>query len=108
VLAGKLSHAEIWRKLGISSTYTYELKDRARDILRERIGRAVGKPGSQVEELQKKIADLEQLAGDQAPAIRIPETMPGHGWRYSRHGVRQAWVFGGVRRRSRSRSRRSA
>lgn len=71
LLAGKLSHAEICRKYEISSTYAYKLKDRALEILRQGIGRAPGKPDSHEEELQNKIADLQQLAGDQALAIRL-------------------------------------
>lgn len=78
-LAGKLSHSEICRKYGISSTYAYKLKDRALEVLREGIGRPAGKPSSQVQELQKRIADLEQLAGDQALAIRILKKTRGHG-----------------------------
>jgi len=70
LLAGKLSHAEICRKYGISSTYTYKLKDRALEVLRQNMGRPAGKPDSRIERLEKKIAALEQLAGDQALAIR--------------------------------------
>jgi len=61
LLAGKLSHAEVCRKWDISSTYAYKLKDRAVDILRKGIGR--------VEQLRRRVADLEQLAGDQALLI---------------------------------------
>ena len=71
LIAGRLSHAEICRKYDISSTYAYKLKDRALDILREGIGRPAGRPDRETEELQKKVADLEQLAGDQALAIQI-------------------------------------
>lgn len=70
LIAGKLSHAEICRKWDISSTYAYKLKDRALDILREGIGRPAGKPDPQRSQLEKRVADLEQLAGDQALAIR--------------------------------------
>ncbi|MHC4518440.1 MAG: transposase [Planctomycetota bacterium] len=70
LLAGKLSHAEICRKHDISSTYAYKLKDRALDILREGIGRPAGRGDPQSERLAKRVADLEQLAGDQALAIR--------------------------------------
>ncbi len=70
LLAGKISHAEICRKYDISSTYAYKIKDRALDILRDRIGRPTGKPDAKVGALQKRVADLEQLAGDQALAIR--------------------------------------
>ncbi len=70
LLGGKLSHAEICRKYDISSTYAYKLKDRASDILREGIGRPVGRGDPQSERLAKRVADLEQLAGDQALAIR--------------------------------------
>ena len=70
LLAGKVSHAEICRKYDISSTYAYKLKDRAVDILREGIGRPVGRTDAKTERLAKHVADLEQLAGDQALAIR--------------------------------------
>src|SRR5512137_894960 len=69
LLAGKLSHAEICRKYDISSTYAYKLKDRALEILREGIGRPVGRPDPECDRLQKRVGDLEQLAGDQALAI---------------------------------------
>jgi transposase-like protein len=70
LLAGKLSHEEICRKHEISSTYAYKLRDRALDLLREGIGRPAGRPTGELAELQKKVADLEQLAGDQALVIR--------------------------------------
>ena len=71
LVSGKLSHAEICRKWGISSTYAYKLKDRALELLRTGMGRPTGKPDAKVEQLEKKVADLEQLAGDQALAIRL-------------------------------------
>lgn len=70
LISGKLSHAEICRKWEISSTYAYKLRDRALDLLREGMARPVGKPDGKVEKLQKRIGELEQLAGDQALAIR--------------------------------------
>lgn len=70
LLAGQLSHSEVCRKYDISSTYAYKLKDRALDILRENIGRPVGWPDKESEQLHKRITALEQLAGDQALAIR--------------------------------------
>jgi transposase-like protein len=70
LLAGKLSHAEICRKYGISSTYAYKLKDKAVELLRQGIGHPLAKGDAQVEQLQKRIEQLEQLAGDQALAIR--------------------------------------
>ena len=70
LLSGKLSHAEVCRKYDISSTYAYKLKDRALEILREGIGRPVGRSDAQTERLTKRVVDLEQLAGDQALAIR--------------------------------------
>lgn len=70
LLAGKVSHAEVCRKWDISSTYAYKLKDRAVDILRKGIGRPAGRPPMEVEQLRKRVADLEQLAGDQALLIR--------------------------------------
>jgi transposase-like protein len=70
LLSAKVSHAEVCRKYGISSTYAYKLKDRAMEILRANIGHPLGKPDVESERLQKRVEDLEQLAGDQALAIR--------------------------------------
>ena len=70
LISGKLSHGEICRKYGISSTYAYKIKDRALEILRNGITRPPGKPDAKEEKLRKRVADLEQLAGDQALAIR--------------------------------------
>lgn len=70
LLSGKMSHAEVCRKWDISSTYAYKLKDRALEVLRGGIGRPVGRVSGEVERLRKKVADLEQLAGDQALLIR--------------------------------------
>jgi transposase-like protein len=78
LLAGKMSHAEICRKWDISSTYAYKLKDRALEILRKGIGRPPGRSSGEVEQLRKKVADLEQLAGDQALAIRYLKKKEGH------------------------------
>ncbi|PKN21814.1 MAG: hypothetical protein CVU65_16170 [Deltaproteobacteria bacterium HGW-Deltaproteobacteria-22] len=69
LISGKMSHSEICRKWDISSTYAYKLKDRALEILREGIGRPTGNPDPKVSQMEKRIADLEQLAGDQALAI---------------------------------------
>jgi hypothetical protein len=65
-------------KYDISSTYAYKLKDRALEVLREGIGRPVGRVDPQSERLQKRVADLEQLAGDQALAIRYLKKTRGH------------------------------
>ena len=70
LISGKLSHAEICRKWDISSTYAYKLKDRALDMLRAGIGSPGGKPDADAERMKKRITDLEELAGDQALAIR--------------------------------------
>ena len=78
LLSGKMSHAEICRKWDISSTYAYKLKDRALEILRKGIGRPAGRPSGEVEQLRKKVTDLEQLAGDQALAIRYLKKKEGH------------------------------
>jgi len=78
LIGGKLSHAEICRKWDISSTYAYKLKDRALDILRSGIGRPAGTPDTETGKLRKKVADLEQLAGDQALAIRLLKKTRGH------------------------------
>jgi hypothetical protein len=60
----------VCRQYGISSTYAYKLKDRAMEILRANIARPKGKPDAECERLQRRVEDLEQLAGDQALAIR--------------------------------------
>ena len=78
LLTGKLSHAEVCRKYDISSTYAYKLKDRALDVLREGIGRPAVRPDGKTAALQKHVADLEQLAGDQALAIRYLKKTRGH------------------------------
>ena len=78
LLTGKISHAEICRKYGISSTYAYKVKDRAMDILRQGIGRPAGKPDAKSAALQKRVNDLEQLAGDQALAIRYLKKNRSH------------------------------
>ncbi len=70
MLNGKLSHSEVCRKYGISATYAYKLKDRGLEILRGGIGRPAGKPDAKVERLEKRVASLEELAGDQALIIR--------------------------------------
>lgn len=77
LLASKMSAAEICRKWDISSTYAYKLKDRALEILRQGIGRPAGRPSVEQERLRKKVADLEQLAGDQALAIRYLKKKEG-------------------------------
>ena len=78
LLSGKVSHAEVCRKWDISSTYAYKLKDRALEVLRKGIGRPAGRPSGEVEQLRKKVTDLEQLAGDQALAIRYLKKKEGH------------------------------
>ena len=70
LIAGKLSHAEVCRKWQISSTYAYKLRDRALDLLRDGMGRPAGKPDAKTDALEKRVGDLEQLAGDQALVIR--------------------------------------
>ena len=70
LMSGKVSHAELCRKWAISSTYAYKLKDRALELLRQGMARPAGKPNAETETLRRKVADLEQLAGDQALAIR--------------------------------------
>ena len=48
------------------------------DILREGIGRPSGRGDARSERLVKRVADLEQLAGDQALAIRYLKKTRGH------------------------------
>jgi len=76
LLSGRQSHAEVCRKYDISSTYAYKLRDRAQEILREGIGRPPGRPDREKEEMAKRVADLEQLAGDQALLIRYLKKKP--------------------------------
>lgn len=71
LISGKLSHGEICRKWDISATYAYKLKDRALDVLRAGIGHAVGRPDQKTSALERRVTELEQLAGDQALAIRL-------------------------------------
>jgi len=70
LLSGRMSHSEICRKWEISPAYAYKLKDRAMELIRNGIGRPAGRPPGEVERLRKRVSDLEQLAGDQALAIR--------------------------------------
>jgi len=79
LVSGKLSHAEVCRKYDISSTYAYKLKDRALAVLRQGIGRPAGRPDPAVDQLKKRVADLEELAGDQALAIRLLKKSRGLG-----------------------------
>jgi transposase-like protein len=69
LVSGTISQAEICRKWNISATYAYKLKDRALELLRQGMGRPTGRADAQTERLKRKVADLEQLAGDQALAI---------------------------------------
>jgi len=75
LLSGQLSHGELCRKYGISSTYAYKLKDRALEVLREGIGRPAGRPDAERERLRQRAEALEQLAGDQALVIRTLKKM---------------------------------
>lgn len=79
LLSGKIGHSEICRKWDISSTYAYKLKDRAMDLLRSGIGKPPGRPSAEIEQLKKRVGDLEQLAGDQALAIRYLKKNNGRG-----------------------------
>lgn len=69
MLSGKMSVSEVCRKWDIAGTYAYKLRDRAKELLRQGVGRPAGRPIGEVERLRKKVADLEQLAGDQALVI---------------------------------------
>ena len=77
LLSGKVSTSEICRKYEISATYAYKLRDRAMEVLREGIGRPAGKPNAKVGRLEKRVVDLEQLAGDQALAIKYLKKTQG-------------------------------
>jgi len=78
MLSGKMSVTEVCRKWDIASSYAYRLKDRAMELLRQGVSKPIGKPCGEVEHLRKKVADLEQLAGDQALAIRYLKKKEGH------------------------------
>ena len=77
LLGGKLSHSEVCRKHGVSATYAYKLKDRGLEVLSAGIGRPAGKPDAKVERLHKRVASLEELAGDQALIIRAYKKKEG-------------------------------
>ena len=77
LISGKLSHAEVCRKHGISATYAYKLKDRALELLRQGIDPAVEKPSGREKELEQRVGELEQLAGDQALTIRALKKTKG-------------------------------
>jgi polyhydroxyalkanoate synthesis regulator phasin len=64
-----MSVSEICRKWDIANTYAYKLKDRAMEILKAGINKPVGRVSGEVEQLRRKVSDLEQLAGDQALVI---------------------------------------
>ena len=78
MLSGKMSVAEVCRKWDIGSTYAYKLKDRSMELLRAG-GRPAGRACGEVEQLRRKVADLEQLAGDQALAIHYLKKSQNHG-----------------------------
>ena len=77
LLSGKISTSEVCRKYEISTTYAYKLRDRAMEVLREGVGRPAGKPNVKVARLEKRVLDLEQLAGDQALAIKYLKKTQG-------------------------------
>ena len=78
LISGKASLSEVCRKYDISSTYAYKLKDRAMEVLRQGIGRPAGRPDPETDRLRKRVADLEELAGDQALAIRLLKKRRDH------------------------------
>ncbi len=78
LISGKASLSEVCRKHDISSTYAYKLKDRAMEVLRQGIGRPAGRPDPERDRLRKRVADLEELAGDQALAIRLLKKRRAH------------------------------
>ncbi len=79
MLSGKMSVSEVCRKWDIGSTYAYKLKDRSMELLRGGIGRPAGRACGEVEQLRRKVADLEQLAGDQALVIHYFKKSQNHG-----------------------------
>lgn len=64
LISGKLSHGEICRKWDISATYSYKLKDRALELLRTGMSHPANGPDQRTANLERRVADLEQLAGD--------------------------------------------
>lgn len=77
LISGKLSHNEVCRKHGISSTYAYRLKGRALEFVRQGIDHAVERPSGREKELERRVEELEQLAGDQALTIRALKKTKG-------------------------------
>lgn len=75
LVTGKIPTTEICRKYQISATYAYKLRDRAMELLREGIGRPLGRPDKKAAVLERRVRDLERLAGDQALAIRYLKKM---------------------------------
>lgn len=77
LISGKLSHNEVCRKHAISSTYAYKLKDRALELLSQGIDHAAERPSGREQELERRVGELEQLAGDQALTIRALKKTKG-------------------------------
>lgn len=77
LISGKLSLNEVCRKHSISSTYAYKLKDRALELLRQGIDHAAERPSGREKELERRVGELEQLAGDQALTIRALKKTKG-------------------------------
>ena len=71
MLCAKLTTAAVCYKHGISASCAYSIRNRALEVLRAGIGRSMRQSHRQAERLRKRVADLEQLAGDQALAICI-------------------------------------
>ena len=63
LISGKLSHNEVCRKHGISSTYAYRLKDRALELLRQGIDHAVEKPSGREKKWSLGRASLRDKGG---------------------------------------------
>ena len=79
LLAGRLSHPEICRQHGVSSTYAYKLRDRGHDILKSYIGSARATGSTEIAMLTKKVEDLARLAGEQALLIKSLRSTRGSG-----------------------------
>lgn len=65
------------RKHGTSSTYAYKLKDRALELLRQGIDHSVKGASPREKEPERRVGELEQLAGDQALTIRALKKTKG-------------------------------
>lgn len=70
MLSEKMSVAEVCRKWNIISTYAYKLKYRSIELLRNGIGRSVGRVSGEAEQLQKKVTGQRCCTVSGNPDVR--------------------------------------